>query len=516
MEPQALLDHYLEAVQELFQKSGDTSAIAQLIDAFQNKYANHPPYQQLLEAEKDFWQQDYETALKKYLKATQIPNFQFFCFRASAFISEKMGHSEQARQYAEKALGFFPQDLLTLSIFQKQSIAPQDKKSEELHHILKNHVPSSNLFHEEKPPETFSAAEELSNDSFIERRLGEFKKRREAAIKDYREHLELRIAPNDNFLAVLNGWEKIEPGPYALSANCLKEERTGLFVRWQNRGILINPGRHFLDTFHQEGYTVEDIDYIIVTRFCQECYHDVICIHQLNEQLNEISSNRHAIHYYLHPEVFRQLSPSLQPQYKQERFQLHNLEIFLDSPEKETIPLDEEISLHYFSSCSSTKESHKQPSALGIVLELPNQTLGYISGSPWSPMLPLHFQDCSILCLGIGQVTLDDCERKKYMRDCLGYNGTLSLLEQVQPKMLLCMEFCGQAGDLRLEFVGQIRQEKKQLNAFPADCGFYYDLKHHSIRSTVDKQLLNLSQVKVTRAHGPYTKLQYIPECNVL
>ncbi|NGX57348.1 MAG: hypothetical protein K940chlam3_00239 [Chlamydiae bacterium] len=521
MEPQALLDHYINAVQELLGNSEDSHAIGQLIDAYHAKYADNPDYQQLLEGERSFWEKDYETALKKYLEAKNVPAFQFFCFRASAFISKKLGQHDQAMCYAQKALTFYPKDPSTIYIFNQLSDAPSNDATDELHHIFKDHEPTNTLFQEEKPcdpiPVLGAPTNQEKQPSLISQKLQEFQKSHESAIKHYREHLELRTSPKENFLTILNGWGKMEGSSFSdpITTNCLKETRTGIFIRWKNRGIVINPGRHFLDAFHQAGYVIEDIDFIIVTQCCPESYHDVMAIHQLNEQLNEISPNRHTIHYYLNQKVHQEISPFLQPQYKQERFKLHSLEIFLDSPDRETAPLDEEISLHYFSTCSSTKEDSKK-CTLGIVLDFPGHKIGYVSGCAWSPMLPIHLKDCQILCVGIGTTNNEDYERSKYLSDCLGYNGVYSLLEQLSPQVLLCTEFSGHLGDLRLEFVQQIREDKNNINVFPADHGFYLDLKQNCIRSSVDNELLDPQQVKVARVQGPYSKLQYLSEESVL
>jgi len=502
MDPQDLIDHYIKAVAELQDNSPEPhlDPICQLIDVYHAKCPEQP-YQTLLEGEKAFWNKDFETALKKYLEAKSFPNVQFFCFRASAFISEKMGHQDQAVEYARRALAYCPNDLLTTSLVNKLSSTPQP--TDELNQILKDYQPSPTLFNEEEPCETPpSLKPPPTKTSCLAHKIQEHLQDEEETLKKYQKHLEERSSPKEDFLTVLNGWKECQnPYPYSSA-------RTGIFLRTAEYGIVINPGRHFLDHFHDAGYLVPDIDAVIVTQNSPHCLEDLIALHQLNEQLNELTTKRHVIQYYLHPSVHREHAPFLKSKYKEERHALHSLEIFENSSNYELIPLNADISLGYFS-CSPHH-------CLGIVLECPRHKLGYISGCSWSPMLPLHLKGCDILCLGIGYATQEDLTLQKHLHDCLGFYGITSLLEHLDPKILLCTEFSNQMGDIRLEFVQEVRKNNPTLIAFPADFGFYLDLQKPSVRCSASDKLLDMQHVKVTRAQGSFSKLHFLSEECVL
>jgi len=502
MDPEALVDHYVKAVAELQHSTPEPHAdsICQLIDAYHAK-CSQKPYQILLEGEKAFWKNDFETALKKYLEAKSISNVQFFCFRASAFISEKMGHYDQAIEYARKALVHYPKDLTTTSLYTKLSETP--KPTKELNQILKDYQPAPALFSEEEPnEEPPSPQPQLTNASSLSQKIEEALHQREKNLKDYKRHLEERPIPKEEFLTILNGWNgNRSPYPCCTAS-------TGVFLRSMQYGIVINPGRHFLDHFHDAGYLIHDIDAVIVTQEADHCQEDLLALYHLNEELNELKSKRHVIQYYLHPSVMREHAQCLKSQYKEERHTLHSLELFANSENIETIPLHSDISIGYFSSSSSQN--------LGIIIECPRHKIGYISGCSWSPMLPVRLKGCDILCLGVGYSTQEDLTLQKHLHDCLGFYGIHSLLEHLEPKILLCSEFTSQMGDLRLEFVHELRQANTSLTILPADFGFYLDLQKQRLRCSISNKLLDIQHVKVTRNQGSFSKLHYLSEDSVL
>src|SRR5260370_22306821 len=46
----------------------------------------------------------FRSSLKYYLKAKEIPCFQFFCYRASAFVAKNLGRPSKALDLAKRAL----------------------------------------------------------------------------------------------------------------------------------------------------------------------------------------------------------------------------------------------------------------------------------------------------------------------------------------------------------------------------------------------------------------------------
>lgn len=67
-----------------------------------------------------FYSEQYEQAVRHYLLAKDIPHFNFFCFRATAFLSKVLGRHQKAQEFAAKALAIYPNDETTLSLMESK------------------------------------------------------------------------------------------------------------------------------------------------------------------------------------------------------------------------------------------------------------------------------------------------------------------------------------------------------------------------------------------------------------
>ena len=300
-----------------------------------------------------------------------------------------------------------------------------------------------------------------------------------------------------------------------------------------------------MKNFHKQGLHIKDIDFVIVTRDNPDAYADVKEIYELNVQLNKVASELQIIHYYLNQKAYQELSPTLKPHYKQERNAIHRLELFVDSPDVEKLDLDNGIALCYFPVASHEAFYHNQDkerrgatahSCLGIRLELktnqdkppgasierPILRLGYVSGTSWSPLLSHHLGNCDLLITGIGNINANDYNKVKYCDEGLGFLGTFSLLEEIAPKLLLCCEFNGREGDVRVEAIKKMRQEYSKSTrpsrtipvVLPGDDGLLVDLKNLQVRCSINNAFVDPAHVRVVKTVDSFGGLQYLsPEC---
>jgi hypothetical protein len=247
----------------------------------------------------------------------------------------------------------------------------------------------------------------------------------------------------DFALFYLNGWpsnlsdKNTFPLPMLLTEQT-RRSRGGVFIRWNGKGIAINPGENFLQHFHAQGLHIYDIDYVIVTGSRPSCYAEVKELYDINYELNKVSPSLHVIHYYFCHQAYQELSRVLKPHFKQERETLHSLEIFLDSPDVEKVELAEGIHLHYFSTSSrdtfSTRNTHKDErndknnAELGIKLELKTLSadkeeksgvrIGYVGQCPWNPLLAHHLGHCDLLMTHFGNASTNDINKISYQAEC--------------------------------------------------------------------------------------------------
>lgn len=394
------------------------------------------------------------------------------------------------------------------------------------------------------PQETFSSlmSSHPDENQELEKRIELFQNSQALMAQAYLKQAESRPQLLDNCLYTLNGWTFTPPTTNDPAHFLFTEESRkslgGHYLRWNGKGIAINPGAEFVTHLHQQGLSIRDIDFVIVTRANLDAYADVKTIYELNNQLNKSTVDAHIIHYYLHHKTYRDLSTILKPTSKLARHTIHNLEMFADSAEVERIEINNDIVLHYF--LASPQETFNQhyasqhqaalnASSLGIRLELRRSNhdknplehpfqLGYISGMKWTPLIAHYLGRCDLLLASFGNTSHGDYSKLSYNENSLGYHGTYSLLEEVTPRLLLLTEFSGREGDIRLEATKKLRQECKSNNrlanypttTLPADLGLLIDLKTLQVKCSVSDTFMPLSQVHVVASAASFGRLQYI------
>lgn len=625
------IENYLKETQKLkVVSTNDTEKLEMLLEFVLKQkdiYEDSSEVIHLFKGEHAFHSGNYEQALVNYMQAREVPNFEFFCYRATAYVSFIRGDNDKATSFIQKALGYRPLDYDTLKLYYeiltqsrdqeqakeiKEKIVMIESENSEIeshhdktplppqfndagetakepeinfHHSLVNEELSSNVEkttmeddmpsgdeakHEWSSFETPSANESLPNETtsqFIATKLGvdldtekaletriqEFQQSQTKQIQSYIEESKRKRSMRDYFLHILNGWSsrgsRSEDGQseHKLASDILLMEQSrkisgGFFIRWNGKGIVINPGSNFLENFHKQGLYIGDINFVIVTRDSPEANADIKRIYNLNYQLNKISPELHVINYYLNHKAYQNLSHTLKPNFKQERNTVHSLELFLDSPDVESEELAEGITLSYFStssrggyiSNSEFQDSTRamQVNCVGIRLDLTEKgsnegrldtiRLGYVSGTAWSPLLAHHLGHCDILITGFGTTNPNDYGKLNYNENSLGYFGTYTLFEEVKPKLLLCAEFDGREGDIRLEVARKLRTEYQKANSttqfmpsiLPADNGLFVGLRTRKVECSISKTLLDPSDVVIVKSSGTYGKLQYLsPTC---
>lgn len=398
----------------------------------------------------------------------------------------------------------------------------------------KNEIPTANI------------AREYDGGMELEQRIQSFQKSQSTLMQNYLELTQKRPKLLDNALYILSGWnvppqESSLVAPLQFNPSLLTEESRkssgGHFLRWNGKGIVLNPGAGFIDNFHRQGLSIKDIDFVIVTRDHQEAYADIKKIYELNFQLNKTSTDLQIIHYYLNQKAFRDLSSVLKPHFKQARHTIHSLEMFLDSPDVEKVELTQGIVLNYFLATqqnsfyrnddSKDSMTSRITSTLGIRLDLsrndersqdrPSVRFGYLSGTGWSPLLSHHLGHCDVVLAGFGNTNPNDYTKLGYNEDSLGYHGTFTLLEEVSPKLFLNTEYGGREGDIRIEVLKKIRNEftaqhsqRHSTVILAADIGLQIDLRNLQIKCSVSQAYVEPSKIHVVKSSESFGRLHYL------
>lgn len=535
---------YQNKVKELTSKN-NTTELLKHIDEYRIKYAEGAELEAFFKGELAFYSENYEKALVYYMQARTIEDFEFYCYRATAFVSFLRNNFEKALSFIEKALQMKPEDQKTLCLKhdllikqgehdQAETVKPRLDSPEETAAVEEPPSQETDAIPEPKkqPPEPSSdfiatkLGVDVKAEEELEKKILAHKKASQSVIQNYIESGSHPSSIEDNTLWVLSGWNQPKPCDIILD---MPAKYGGCFIRWNGHGVVINPGQFFLERFHQAGLHLQMIDSVIITEPHQESFADVQKIYDLNYDLNKLSSELHIIHYYLHHHAHQLLAHTLKPNFKQERSTVHNLELFLDSPDIEKENLSDEITLNYFSSGSrSSISGNQKPHALAIWLDLTDgaevKKIGFVSATGWSTTLAAHFGSINVMVSGFGSTNPNDYGKLNYTEENLGYFGTYSLLEEVKPTLHLVAGFDGKQGDIRLEILKKLRKEyaKNRLETpdapivLPADKGLKVDLNQMKIFSSITNERLDPKHVRICKTEDAFGRLSYFSQDSIL
>ena len=103
-------------------------------------------------------------------------------------------------------------------------------------------------------------------------------------------------SPNDHFYAIKR-FGSLYPAILGGAAR-----GGGFFIKWCNLGIVIDPGYQFIDQLYENGYSIQDIDYIFITHAHDDHSADIekICsvLHKLNKKRKQNRINDHIIRIF--------------------------------------------------------------------------------------------------------------------------------------------------------------------------------------------------------------------------
>jgi Tfp pilus assembly protein PilF/ribonuclease BN (tRNA processing enzyme) len=326
--------------------------------------------------------------------------------------------------------------------------------------------------------------------------------------------------PTSNEFAILRGWS---------SAVTLLEGATnrkwpggGYFLRWREKGLVIDPGFDFLDNFHEAGYHILDVHAVAVS-------HDHIDHNGDLRSLDDLCYETHR-------------NPN-NPRAGDDKKTL----FMLDLDSKKRIPnptADHRGSLATFDKRAAedkvwlggvrnglpfqiehfqVKHSSDVPEAQGFRVVLIREddsklVVGYTGDTCYDPRdssLLNNLDSVDILLAHVSQPSPKELIDQRYFKeDHLGYNGVTELVRKIKPKLTLVGEFWAGLADLRLEIVGGIRHRTGLNSVLPACLGLRINLDDLTIRCTKCRAGCSVEKIKVVPPTSPFGDLGYLcPDC---
>jgi hypothetical protein len=334
-------------------------------------------------------------------------------------------------------------------------------------------------------------------------------------------------------LVVLNGWsDTSRPSPSdplhpQLLHHLLKENNEsivrcgGYWVQLGGLGIVINPGRWFLERFHRAGLHIWDIDHVIITDGNETASFDLERLWTFNREINSLLKewqlSPHVISYWLHPSAFERCAPAMRPLFRQERATVHRLETFHDISAFETIELNDKIAFDYSSTAPASDILSPLMIRLRPVQENSHASLGFLSQAPWQEAQNAFLSSCQTVILGIGETSFEEIASLSPNTTSLGYSGVVKILDNETTRLAIIAEQGFSEGDIRIESLKRLREELcLPTTVIPAEEGatIYLESLHMTAHGLDTPTPIH--SVKTMRSEGSFSRLTFLDEASVL
>lgn len=341
---------------------------------------------------------------------------------------------------------------------------------------------------------------------------------RETISKQYVKSFRLGKTKKDNFLLVLKSMSSSSPWIYGYSTN--KEYNGGgFFLRWQGLGIAIDPGYNFSINLHKLGYSILDIDIVIVTHNHIDHNHDIRILDDLNKSCWKEAN--HIIKWYI------------------DRFTYDSSCYFLDdysmlgSSEKCNIitvgkcnqkyNVNDYIKLQLFPTFHMETNSGYRDDTFGVRIEFNDNKnhickLSYTSDTKYEKSLESNMRGSDIIIANISGIYEDDVKKLNYKKRHLGYYGCINIAENINKnlKLFLLSEFWSGNDDIRFDIAKYMQNELNKVlpnsktKVFPADIGLLVSLTDFSVKCSRCLKFCNT--VFALRPKEDFGQIEYV--CN--
>ena len=299
---------------------------------------------------------------------------------------------------------------------------------------------------------------------------------------------ELRFSERDHrlqtrsYLMILKGFSSSTPFFYSALENRFYHSPIkggGIYIKWNDHGIAIDPGINFMDNMHQNGLSISDIDTVIVT-------HDHIDHNGDLQVIDDMSySFGHSIELYLDPKSYLKSE-----EYKCLKKYRHTLDSKIQSGYK--IGYNHDIQLDFISTrhiiTNENTTEYEDDMSFAIKLSLYDRSelkhrIGITSDTKFFPELCDFMEDCDYIIANMSEPGKDDYEKRVEKEKHLGYFGCLNLVrncnkekDETHLPRYIISEFWAGRGDVRRELVKRLREESGYSKIYPGDIGMLFFL----------------------------------------
>jgi tetratricopeptide (TPR) repeat protein/ribonuclease BN (tRNA processing enzyme) len=334
----------------------------------------------------------------------------------------------------------------------------------------------------------------------------------------YQQYLRKVGSQRDNTFCVLRGWS---------SAVTLLEGSDeghwrggGYFLKWQDHGIVVDPGFDFLDNFHDAGFHAREIDAVLVSHDHSDHNFDLRSVDDLRYEVYrrstepaENGSRRPTLRkcqIVIDEDTARAFGDG-SGSHRDCAFRFSKADFQRNrwlAAETTGLPL----TIQHF----PVQHGDDVPHAVGIRLHLdrdgePPFVIGYTGDTCYFDGLADRLHGCDLLIAHISQPDPREFSDESFMKEVhLGYNGATKLIREVQPKLTLIGEFWAGLADLRVDLIHGLRLRTGVDIIFPAGLGFHLRLPSLEIECTECKKPTHFSQIRIAPPTSPFGPLGFL------
>lgn len=339
----------------------------------------------------------------------------------------------------------------------------------------------------------------------------------------YRMHSEREsLIQNDHYFINLKGLSSSSPIIYN-STFGTHYRGGGFFFRWNQHGIVVDPGLHFVINMHENGLNITDIDTVVITHDHLDHKGDM----QLLEDLEFQIKNTPTIKWYVCKEIFDDRKTGLERENRNSEIKnLTLVEQGKDYHITNSISLHATRTDHILIGTSKNEYSKTTFGCMFVLHEydingvgtIRERTLGYTSDSTYWDNMEQEYDSADLLIANISSFREQDLLMEKKNPIHLGFSGCINLLQGLNqaPKFFLLSEFWNGIDDIRFPISKQFRRITKHkgwdTTILPTEIGMEIDLSCMGVRCSACGSFA--PRVSLIKPKEPFGEICYLcDEC---
>lgn len=422
----------------------------------------------------------FKEALESYNNAIKLNPKWYLPWIGKGGTLSELGKFKEALESYNKATEAAPDNGLPFLVM-GQFQATQNRLTDALANLQK----SLELFKAEKNADGMRIAKSWAED--LEKRIEEQKAKKEPPIEEriirtIREHLQkspdedplTRIREREerhdryfekprtinsatNFLIVLRRWNSFTP---KIPNRGVEKRGGGYFLVWKGKGIVIDPGFDFMDNFDGEGYSIRDIDAIILTHAHTDHTADLESMLNLLYELSDRAGSEYNVDLFMNIGTVNKF--------------IGWVSRLKGVGNKVSLNAGDSIKPKGYDWVLNVKSARHHEiigdDAVGLVLELYEGSkvalkLGFTGDTGWSSSIQNQYRGCKLLVLHLGSIGPSEFNEKLSLKSKrrrydghLGLIGSISMVKSIKPKLAIISEFGEELGTDRCQIAQCIDQ----------------------------------------------------------